>query len=306
MKQSLYKNPTVLALSAACISGISIFINKFAVISLQDPILFAGLKNTMVALCLVGIVLAYSKKEELHTISKKQWGHLTLVGLIGGAIPFGLFFTGLSTIPAINGAMIHKTLFVWVALLGILALREQLSPLQWLGVSLLFASNLIVGGFGGFTGSTGELLVLGATLFWAVEHLLAKKMLGELSVRIVASGRMVFGSMFLGAFLAVTGRLSGLGDMSLSSTLWIALTGIFLLGYVVTWYSALKYAPVAYVAALLVPATLITNILTAVFITGTLTETQVLSGFLVVLGTTCIIFFMKQGAITTSKITVTG
>ena len=307
MKQSLYKNPTVLALSAACISGMSIFINKIAVTSLQDPILFAGLKNTMVALCLVGIVLAYSKKKELHTISKKQWGQLMLVGLIGGAIPFGLFFTGLSMIPAINGAMIHKTLFVWVALLGTLALREQLAPLQWVGVSLLFASNLIVGGFGGFTGSTGELLVLSATLFWAVEHILAKKMVGELSVRIVASGRMVFGSIFLGAFLAVTGRLSGLGDMSLSSTLWIALTSIFLLGYVVTWYSALKYAPMAYVAALLVPATLITNILTAVFITGTLTETQVLSGFLMILGTTCIIFFMKQsGAITKSKMTVTG
>ncbi|KKS29786.1 MAG: hypothetical protein UV60_C0004G0043 [Parcubacteria group bacterium GW2011_GWA2_43_11] len=307
MKLSLYKNPTVLALSAACISGVSIFINKFAATSLQDPILFAGLKNTMVALCLVGIVLAYSKKEELGTISKKQWGQLVLIGLIGGAIPFGLFFTGLNMIPAINGAMIHKTLFIWVALLAIFFLREQLSPLQWLGVSLLFASNLVIGGFGGFTGSTGELLVFSATLFWAVEHLLAKKMLGELSVHIVASGRMLFGSIFLGIFLAVTGRLSGLGDMTSISTLWTALTGIFLLGYVVTWYSALKYAPVAYVATLLVPATLVTNILTAVFITGTLTETQALSGFLMILGTTCIIFFMRHsGTITTSKIAVTG
>ena len=190
--------------------------------------------------------------------------------------------------------MLHKTLFVWVALLGTFFLREQLSPLQWLGVSFLFASNLIIGGFEGFMGSTGELLVLGATLLWAGEHLLAKKAMAGLSTLIVVSGRMVFGSMFLWMFLGITGRVSGLGDITLPSILWIGLTVLFLFGYVLTWYSALRYAPVSYVAALLVPATLITNILTAIFITGTLTETQVLSGFLAILGTTCVIFFMKH------------
>src|SRR3989339_638713 len=294
MDQPLYKNATVLALSAACISGISIFINKLAITSIGDPILFAGIKNTLVAILLLGGMLAYSKKEELHALTIKQWQLLVTIGLVGGAIPFGLFFTGLSMIPAINGALLHKTLFVWVALLGTFFLREQLSPLQWLGVSFLFASNLIIGGFEGFMGSTGELLVLGATLLWAGEHLLAKKAMAGLSTLIVVSGRMVFGSMFLWMFLGITGRVSGLGDITLPSILWIGLTVLFLFGYVLTWYSALRYAPVSYVAALLVPATLITNILTAIFITGTLTETQVLSGFLAILGTTCVIFFMKH------------
>lgn len=307
MNHSLFKNATLLALGTACISGVSIFLNKFAVTSLNDPILFSGIKNTLVALFLVGLMFAFSKKEEVRTLSKKQWKQLVTIGLVGGAIPFALFFTGLSMIPAINGAMIHKTLFIWVALLAVFFLRERLSFLQWVGFSLLLASNLVIGGFGGFTGSMGELLVLGATLFWAVEHLLAKKLLEELSALTVASGRMVFGSVFLGIFLATTGRLSGIGGIDLSNALWIGLTAVFLLGYVTTWYSALKYAPVAYVAALLVPATLVTNILTAVFITGTLTETQVLSGFLVVLGSTCVVFFMDHSTRSkTSEVLVTG
>ena len=125
MNQPLYKNPTVLALSAACISGVSIFINKFGVTSFQDPILFAGVKNALVAILLLGCTLAYSKKEELRTLTKKQWRQLITIGLVGGALPFGLFFTGLSMIPAVNGAILHKTLFVWVALLGTLFLREK-------------------------------------------------------------------------------------------------------------------------------------------------------------------------------------
>lgn len=307
MNQTPFKKATLIALSTACISGVSIFLNKFAVTSVNDPILFSGIKNMLVALFLVGAMFAFSKRQEVYTITKKQWKQLITLGLLGGAIPFALFYTGLSMIPAINGAIIHKTLFIWVALLATIFLREKLSFLQWLGFSLLFASNVIIGGFIQFTGSTGELLVLGATLFWAVEFLLAKKLLKELSILTVASGRMVFGSLFLGIFLAMTGRLSNLATMTPSNALWIGLTVFLLLAYVTTWYSALKYAPASYVAALLVPSTVITNILTAIFITGTFTKTHILSTLLVILGSTCVIFFMNFSIRNkTSKMLVAG
>jgi len=89
--------------------------------------------------------------------------------------------------------------------------------------------------------------------------------------------------------------------MSLIGLGWTLLTAVFLLGYVVTWYSALKRAPASYVAALLVPAALITNVLSAFFITGALTEAQVLASFLMVLGTTFIIFYARKSAATLSQ-----
>ena len=300
------QNATLLALTTALISGVSVFVNKFAVGTVSDPILFSAAKNALVAVLLVGIVVAVKQHKEWRTLSKKQWGQLGLIGLVGGALPFALFFSGLALIPAASGALIHKTFFIWVALLAALFLHERLNAYQWLGVGALLAANIVVGGFTGFSGSLGELLVLGATLLWAFENIVAKRALGELSALTVASGRMVFGALFLLAFLTMTGRVTGLGEMSLIGLGWTLLTAVFLLGYVVTWYSALKRAPASYVAALLVPAALITNVLSAVFITGALSESQVLAGFLMVLGATFVILYArKTGATLSEQVTPT-
>lgn len=305
MKQlSISHKATILALGTAFISGVSIFINKFAVTSISDPVLFSGFKNAIVAVFLVGIILAFKKRNEVRTLTKRQWKRLGLIGLIGGSLPFALFFAGLAMIPAVHATMIHKTLFIWVALLAAVFLRERLNPLQWLGVASLFAANIVIFGFSGFTGSTGEYMILGATLFWATENIIAKKALVDISSTIVASARMVFGSAFLLLFLTLTGRIAGLMDLTLASFAWTLLTALFLLGYVLTWYTALKYAPASYVAALLVPATLVTNVLSAIFVTGTLTEAQVLSGFLMILGAALMVLFTKHTATTLGDTTL--
>ena len=72
------------------------------------------------------------------------------------------------------------------------------------------------------------------------------------------------------------------------------LTSIFLLGYVLTWYTALKYAPATYVATLLVPATLITNILSAIFITHAFSIQQFISAVLFITGTALVVLFAKK------------
>ncbi len=290
------RKATLLALGTALISGVSIFVNKFVVTGLDDPILFSTVKNVLVALLLVGIVLAYRSKDEIKSLTVKQWKQLALIGLVGGALPFALFFSGLALIPAVSAAMIHKTLFVWVALLAAIFLRERLSGYQWLGVAILFMANVVVGGFAGFTGSLGEFMVLGATLLWAIENIIAKRVLSELSSVTVASARMVFGSVLLLAFLTLTGRIGGIADMTLVGLGWTLLTAVLLLGYVLTWYTALKHAPASYVAALLVPATLVTNVLSAVFITGALSPVQLQSGFLMILGGALMIFFARHTA----------
>ena len=70
---------------------------------------------------------------------------------------------------------------------------------------------------------------------------------------------------------------------------WTILTSLLLGGYVLAWYTALKYAPATYVAALLVPATLVTNALSAIFITRTMALPQLASSALFILGTVLVI-----------------
>jgi uncharacterized membrane protein len=69
---------------------------------------------------------------------------------------------------------------------------------------------------------------------------------------------------------------------------WMVTTVVLLLGYVTVWYRALKFAPVTIVASILVSATLITNILSAIFVTHVWNIQLGIQAFLTVLGITII------------------
>ena len=248
MKHSTLFYATVLALGATVVSGASNFLNKIAVTAVKDPIVFTTLKNTIVALFLVGIILALKKWQEIKSLNRNQALKLLAIGVIGGSVPFALFFTGLAQTSAINASLIHKTLFIWVLLLGIPLLKERLTRWQWLGVGAIFGANLLVGGFNGFKYNAGELMILGATILWAIENVIAKIALRDLSSSLVASARMIIGSLILFSFIIWRGGASAVYVLNFQQWGWTILTSVLLLGYVLTWYSALKRAPATYVA----------------------------------------------------------
>jgi hypothetical protein len=64
---------------------------------------------------------------------------------------------------------------------------------------------------------------------------------------------------------------------------------------------ALKRAPAAYVATLLVPATLVTNVLSAVFVTHAFTGRDLMSTVLYVLGIALVVLFSGKAALSASK-----
>ena len=294
MRSTLTRYAPYLALLAAVISGTANFVNKFAVTAVKDPFLFTTLKNSVVAIFLIGVLLAFRKWGEIRRLTGKQWAKLVAIAAVGGSIPFVLFFTGLAQTSALNASLIHKTLFLWVALLAIPILKERLSFPQWLGITAIFGANLLVGGFTGFKLNSGELLIIAATVLWAVENVIAKIALREISSGTVAAARMVFGSLILLLISASRGSLSQFAGLDPSQWGWILLTGALLSGYVLAWYTALKHAPATLVATLLVPATLVTNLLSAVFVTREITAVQLESAALLGVGTILMIAFAKK------------
>ncbi|HTY39506.1 MAG TPA: DMT family transporter, partial [Candidatus Paceibacterota bacterium] len=263
------------------------------VTGVKDAVLYTTLKNTIVAALLVGALLGARKWPELKTLSRKQFGLLLAIGAIGGSIPFALFFTGLTMTSALSGALIHKTLFLWVLLLAIPFLKERVSGWQWLGIGAIFAANVFVGGFTGFKFNTGEAMILGATILWAVENIIAKVALRDISSTLVAASRMVVGSVILLGIVAFRGGFAPVGAITAVQWNWTLLSSALLVGYVLTWYAALKRAPATYVATLLVPATLVTNILSAVFLTRAYTLSDAMSTGLFLLGIGLVVFFAR-------------
>lgn len=256
-----------LVLITALISGIANFFNKFGLNALdKNAYQYTTLKNIIPAVILSFLVLTPFIWPKLKNLSRNQWLKLFLIGLVGGSIPFLLFFKGLSLTSAVSASFIHKTLFIWVAILALPLLKEKLSKVQLLALFMLLGGNFIWGGFKSFTWGYAHTLILMATILWAVENVIAKIILKNINSLIVAWGRMFFGSLILIGFLIFTQNTEGLFTINSSQFLWLLLVGLLLTGYVITWYSALKKLPITIVSSFLVLASPITTMLNNIFV----------------------------------------
>jgi drug/metabolite transporter (DMT)-like permease len=241
-----------LAVVTALISGVSIFVNAFAVKQLPDPAVYTTLKNGVAALLLLGLAAAAVRPADVRAINRASWAKLLVIGVIGGSVPFILFFTGLAQASAPSAAFIHKTLFVWVALLAVPFLGERLGLLQLGALGVLLAGQALVIKPAGIVWGTGEAMIAAATLLWAVESILARRVLGSVPSPVVGAARLGFGLIVLVAYLAVAGKLGSIAALSAGQWLWAMGTGLLLSGYVASWFAALKRAPASVVTSILV------------------------------------------------------
>lgn len=287
------KQGIIFAFITAGISGISIFYNKLIIVKGIDPTIFNIIKNGGAAI-LLSLLLIQQKKHVLSKLTKKQWMKLLAIGIIGGGIPFILFFEGLKSVSAINANLIHKSMFLWIAALAIPFLGERLTPIQIVGYIVVAFSNLFIGGFTGFGKNIGELMILTATLFWAVENIIAKIALKDLDAEIVGWGRMTIGTVFIILFASFTNKLGLITHINSFQMLPILGSIVLLTGYVFFWFKALKLAPATTVSSILVVAAPITNILTALFITHAFSGIQIQNLIGTAIGVSLIAFVFQH------------
>ena len=253
----------LLILGTAFISGAVVFISKFGV-SIINPYIFTGLKNIIVAILVISWLLMFKDWKILKCLKKIQWIILLGIGLIGGSIPFLLYFKGLSMTTPIQAAFIHKTMFIYVAVLAIVFLKEKINREFLIGGLVLLIGNIFLLRIIPYQFGWGDFLILLATLFWAGENILSKHLLKELPSRIVICGRMFFGSIFIFIFWLITGQAHLALSLNLEQLGWVIITSVFLFGYVVTWYTGLKYVKVSVAATILLLASPITILLSLI------------------------------------------
>jgi drug/metabolite transporter (DMT)-like permease len=272
----------VLALGTAAISGISVFVNATAVKAVPDPAVFTTLKNGVAVAVLFLLAMAVVRQAEVREISGRDRSTLAVIGVLGGGVAFLLFFSGLAMASAPTAAFIHKTMFIWVALMAGPFLAERLGPAPVAALGVLLGGQILILPPLGITWGIGETMIALATVIWAVEVVLAKRVLGRVRSPIVGVARLGIGLVVLVGFLLVTGRIGGIGELGATGWTWIALTGVLLAGYVATWMAALRRAPATEVTSILVLGALITAVLTALS-RGVLPEAVTTAGYLLAL-----------------------
>lgn len=252
----------LLVLLTVLISGVSNFVNFYAVQGTSSDA-FLVARNVLVAVLLLPLgVLATSSVR--GALTKRDWAKLATIGLIGGAIPFLLFFRGLQMAGASGAATAtfgYRTLFLMASVLGIVFLRERLSSRLGLAAVLLLAGNVLLLTLTAPVWTDGTILVLAATGLWAAEYTLSKHTLRNVPSGTVALSRMGFGALFLVGYIAATGQLGAIGAMSGVQWEWVALSAVLLVGFVTTWYAGLKTVDVSVATAVLTLAFPITWVL---------------------------------------------
>jgi drug/metabolite transporter (DMT)-like permease len=255
-----------LAFVTACISGVSIWVNSHAVTHFGDATVYTTAKNAVAGLLLLAIAFASAYSVRGPAQPRRHAPALIAIALIGGSVPFVLFFEGLARAEATQASFIQKTLVVWVALLAVPLLRERLGPAHVAAVAFVIAGQaVLIGEAGTITFGVGEAMILTATLLWAVEVVLAKRLLADVNVRTLAVARMGLGTLVLLGWVAATGRLDDLAGLGDDQWAWVLLTGLLLTGYVATWYAALARAQAVDVTAVLVFGAVVTAFLAHTF-----------------------------------------
>jgi drug/metabolite transporter (DMT)-like permease len=257
----------ILALVAAAVSGVAVYVNGQAVSRFPSPTVYTTGKNVIAGIVLIGVALMVVRGSSVPALrsarlEQRDLAGLAVVAVIGGAVPFVLFFEGLSRATSSDAAFIHKTLVVWVAILAVVFLRERLTLVHLGSVALLVVAQVaIADGVGSLRPGGGEAMILGATLCWSVELIIVKRLVATVHPTIVGASRIAGGAVLLLMWLAATGRLQSLTSLSASQWAWLMLTGSILSVFVSVWFAALARAQAIDVASILVLGAVITGVL---------------------------------------------
>jgi drug/metabolite transporter (DMT)-like permease len=275
-----------LVFGTALISGVSNFVNFYAVQGTNSDA-FVTVRNLTTAALLVPIVLLGSRS--IFTgLRRVDWLRLVLIGLIGGAIPFLLFFHGVELAAAAGGAatatFAYRTLFLIAAVFGIVFLGERFRWRITLAAALLLGGNLLLLSLVAPIWTDGTSYVLAATVLWAGEYTLSRRTLRDLPSGTVALGRMGFGAAFLVAYLALTAQVGAVGRLSGGQWDWVVISALLLTAFVSTWYAGLQRVELGTATAVLVLGFPVTFVLGVLFQGSAFTLAQVAGAVVVAVG----------------------
>ncbi|MEM2137865.1 MAG: DMT family transporter [Candidatus Anstonellaceae archaeon] len=271
-------NGIALAYLTALVSGISVFANSIGVVTM-DSTAYTFLKNLLVAAILAAIGLSAGKWKEIASLNRKQSLMLLFVGIVGGGAAFALYFAGLAATGGAVGSFLYRLLFVFATFIAIGWLKEKFSWQTAVGALAILAGNYLLLGSAAVSLGWGVALVLAATILWACEYAVSKKVLEGVSATTVAAARMGIGAIVLLAILVWQGKIGAVAALKPESLMWIAISTGLLTLFVTLWYSSLKRASLISATAALTLGGPISALLSLIFAGKALAPLQA-GGFL--------------------------
>jgi drug/metabolite transporter (DMT)-like permease len=177
-------------------------------------------------------------------VTRRDWIRLAWLGLVGHCLYQFLFVGGLAKTSVANGALLVSATPVVITFLSTIGGRERIGRLHWAGTLLSLLGIYIVVGRGAHVSGaslTGDLMLMGAVVCWALYTIGARPLMARHSPVGVTALSMLIGTMIY-VPLALP-NLSRVPWGAVSPITWVKLvySSLFAICVAYTiWYSAVR------------------------------------------------------------------
>ena len=280
--------PMLEALFAVLVWGASFIATKVALRDIS-PITVVWLRFAM-GVVILGVAVMARKQFALP--KRNEWIYFALLGFLGITFHQWLQSTALTTSRASTTAWIVAATPVFMALLGLLILREKLNWLQTGGILLAATGVILVVSNGdlaslelGKFGAPGDILVLISAFNWAVFSTLSRRGLASHPATRMMFYVMTFGWIFTSILFFSGPSVKEIPGLTLNGWLGVSFLGIFCSGLAyIAWYDALQALPAAQLGAFLYLEPPVAVIVAALILTESMTWAALFGGAIILFG----------------------
>ena len=177
------------AIASALLFGLGTALNKLALVNV-NPTIVAGLIYLFAGFALSAVRFSPIRSHIMRLIKtptktqpkfcRKDIATLGLVVLSGSILAPVLFLNGLNQTTAINASLLQNAECLFTVLIALFFLKEHCNKKEWIGITLLIVGAVFLATNAQFNmlslqeALLGNLLILGACLFWGIDNNLSK------------------------------------------------------------------------------------------------------------------------------------
>ncbi len=218
-----------------------------------DPLLVATVTSVFAGVLALVVLLG---RGEVGVLFARATGpRLALVGALGTAVAFFLFYAGASRTSAIETALCLQVEPIYSLFGAWIGLGHRPTPRRVLSIAVLLAGLALALGARELSASGGIWLILATPLCWQLSHLVVLRGLAGVTPPVLTGARYVYGGLLLlVCWLAFGGGATAPAGVGAVLPL-LAFQGMVLsyLGTIV-WYAAIARLDLARTTAIVVPS----------------------------------------------------
>jgi drug/metabolite transporter (DMT)-like permease len=248
---------------------------------LGDSFFVATMTSCFAGLCAFAVL---GMRGELGIlIAPRTAPRLALIGALGTAAAFYMFFLGASRTSAIDTVLCLQAEPAYSLLLAWIFLGHRPSRRRVGATIALIAGIVLAVGTEGFTGSSGTRILLATPLCWQASHLVTLRGLQGVPPSVLTGARYIYGGLLLGLLYLLLGGVESApaaNDMLRLVPL-LAVQGV-ILAYAGTlmWYNAIARLDLLRSTAIVVPSIPVLSLGASFVLVGEVPSFQQLLGLL--------------------------